>query len=135
MPSLNRVLVLSRNFSFCGPLIASFIHSFRPEFEVLVCTTEDALPLPDITRQMLWESYLEQTRFSFLHMHEAIAMPWLAVIVEGKGMPVVLENANAGHIIELALPAYVPEQAEEARNIRDRIKNELFVLLRDRISG
>lgn len=123
--------MVSRHFSFRGPVAAAFLKSFNPGHEIFGYAAEGVRPMPGITRQMLWESYLEDTSFRLINSTGIQDYHWDVVIILDHSHNTTASIPPAKTTFHLPLPALSVHEARAARRLRDTIKNEMFMLLRD----
>lgn len=127
------MLVVSPGFAFRGPLAVAFIQSFHGGIEVFGCASGMLVPAPEVTRRMLWESFLEEMPIPVLAWDEALAQHWDAVIGIHSHKDTLPEGYFSKQVLMLQAEALTSTDVAEARSIRDHIKNEIFILLRDRL--
>jgi hypothetical protein len=126
-----KILVVSRNFAFRGPLAAAFLKSFSSKLQVWGYAWERAEPWPEITKKMLWESFLEDTEIAMADRSGILKQVWDAVIL------LDVEESPANHLFKGSMVYPLPlalssdPNDPDARVLRDTIKNNTFVLLRD----
>lgn len=89
--------------------------------------------MPDITRRMLWESFLEEIPVTVLAWDEARTQHWDAVIGIHSHADTLPEGFYSRQVLMLQAEALSSANVAEARSIRDHIKNETFMMLRDRL--
>ncbi len=125
--------MVSPGFAFRGPLAVAFFQSFHGGIEVFGCALGMLVPMPDITRRMLWESFLEEIPITVLAWDEARAQHWDAVIGIHSHADTLPEGFYSRQVLILQAEALSSVDVAEARSIRDHIKNEAFMMLRDRL--
>lgn len=126
-----KILVVSRNFAFRGPMAAAFLKSFSSKLQVLGYAWDCAEPWPEITKKMLWESFLEETQVPLADRAEVERQRWDAVItldVEERIAEQLFPDSKAYFLPMAPLSG---KDEPSARALRDAIKNDTFVLLRD----
>jgi hypothetical protein len=129
-----RILVVSPCFAFRGPLTVAFLASFHGRIEVFGCGLHPGIPMSELALRMLWESFLEDTRFRVISLDEAAGQRWDAVICIGNQPNEGLGILNTRQMLLLQVEELgAMADADVARRLRDQIKNDTFLLLRDRL--
>ncbi len=128
-----KILVVSRHFAFRGPLAAAFLKSFSSTLEVVGYAWNELRPWPDMTRQMLWESYLEDLIIVVADQTELTVQTWDAVVMLDQPELMSEDLLNFNKVFFIEMPTLSGSALTEARKLRDEIKNECFILLRDKL--
>lgn len=126
-----KILVVSRHFAFRGPLTAAFLKSFSSKLQVWGYAWDGAEPWHEITKKMLWESFLEDTEVPLADRAEVENQRWDAVIMLVDESSIAKKLNPGGKTFSLPLAPLSDPIDPGARALRDAIKNDTFVLLRD----
>ncbi|MCE1201895.1 MAG: hypothetical protein LWX09_07320 [Bacteroidia bacterium] len=126
-----KILVVSRHFAFRGPLAAAFLKSFSSKLQVWGYAWDGAETWQEITKKMLWESFLEDTEVPLADRAEVENQRWDAVIMLVDESSIAKKLNPGGKAFSLPLAPLSDPFDPGARALRDAIKNDTFVLLRD----
>lgn len=133
--AMHTLVVVSRHFAFRGPLASAFLNSFSRQVLLFGFAAEGAQAVYDITRQMLWESFLEQFEAPVLSREAFEGGLWDYMIVLDGTVLTARELSAAKKVFFAPAERLCMHDLTEARKIRDQIKNDMFVLLRDSIES
>lgn len=129
-----KILVVSRHFAFRGPLAAAFLKSFSSKLQVWGFAWDGAEPWHEITKKMLWESFLEDTEVPLADRAEIENQRWDAVISLNGEESLADQVFTGGKVYCLPLAPLTVTDEPGARALRDAIKNHSFLLVRDKLN-